>query len=89
MLIILFFILIVLASWIPFIIMGYEPIDALFEVVSAVGTVGLSSGITSSDLPTLLKGILCADMLMGRLEIIALLIILYQRTWFGRRFKST
>jgi trk system potassium uptake protein TrkH len=76
MLIILFFILIVLASWIPFIIMGYEPIDALFEVVSAVGTVGLSSGTTSSDLPTLLKGILCADMLMGRLEIIALLIIL-------------
>jgi len=69
--------------------MGYEPIDALFEVVSAVGTVGLSSGITSSDLPTLLKGMLCADMLMGRLEIIALLIILYPRTWFGRRFKAT
>jgi trk system potassium uptake protein TrkH len=89
MLIILFFILTVLVSWIPFIIMGYEPIDALFEVISAVGTVGLSSGITSSDLPALLKGILCADMLMGRLEIIALLIILYPRTWVGRRFKST
>jgi trk system potassium uptake protein TrkH len=89
MLIILFFILTVLVSWIPFIIMGYEPIDALFEIVSAVGTVGLSSGITSSDLPTLLKGILGSDMLMGRLEIIALLIILYPRTWFGRRFKST
>ena len=29
------------------------------------------------------------DMLMGRLEIIALLIILYPRTWFGRRVKST
>ncbi len=89
LLIILFFIIVVLLSWIPFIIMGYEPIDALFEVVSAVGTVGLSSGITSSNLPVLLKGILCADMLMGRLEIIAILILLYPRTWFGRRFKST
>jgi trk system potassium uptake protein TrkH len=40
-------------------------------------------------LPALLKGILCVDMLMGRLEIIAWLVMLYPGTWFGRRMEGT
>ena len=63
-------------------------LDALFEVVSAVGTVGLSTGIVSHDLATGLKLMLCLDMLLGRLEIIALLVLLYPRTWFGHRAES-
>lgn len=85
---ILIFIGIVILSWLPFILFGYEPIDALFEVVSACGTVGLSSGITRPELEPLLKGVLCFDMIAGRLEIIALLVILYPRTWIGRRSKQ-
>ncbi len=72
-------------SWIPFLIYGYEPLDALFEVVSATGTVGLSAGITDAALPALLKLVLCADMLLGRLEFVAWMVFFYYRTWFGRK----
>jgi len=84
---ILLFILIIFVSWIPFVLLGYDPLDALFEVVSASGTVGLSTGIARPELEPVLKGILCFDMLAGRVEIVALLVVLYPRTWFGRREK--
>ncbi|MEJ2711510.1 MAG: potassium transporter TrkG, partial [Anaerolineales bacterium] len=89
LLLILLFITVVALSWLPFVAMGYSPIDSLFEVVSATGTVGLSAGLTSSTLPAVLKVILCVDMLMGRLEIIAWLVMLYPGTWFGRRMERT
>ena len=82
---ILLFIGIMVLSWLPFVIMGYDPLDALFEVVSACGTVGLSSGIARPELEPFLKGVLCFDMIAGRVEIIALLIVLYPRNWIGRR----
>lgn len=85
LLVILLFLMVTAVSWLPFVVLGYDPLDSLFEVVSATGTVGLSAGITGPDLPVLLKGVLCADMLMGRLEIVAWLIILFPRTWIGRR----
>lgn len=88
MLLILLFIMLVALSWLPFLVMGYDPLDALFEVVSATGTVGLSTGITSADLPAMLKGVLCVDMLMGRLEIIAWMVLIYRSTWFGRRMEA-
>ena len=75
----------VVLSWLPFLLYGFAPLPALFEVVSALGTVGLSSGVSSPELPALLKLILCADMLLGRLELVAWLLILYPRTWFGQR----
>lgn len=87
MLLILLFVMVVALSWLPFVAMGYNPLDALFEVASATGTAGLSVGVTSTTLPPLLKGVLCADMLMGRLEIIAWLVLLYRGTWFGRRME--
>lgn len=82
---ILLFVGIMVLSWLPFVAMGYDPIDALFEVASACGTAGLSTGITRPALETALKGVLCFDMLAGRLEIIALLVVLYPRNWTGRR----
>jgi trk system potassium uptake protein TrkH len=75
-------------SWLVFVGMGHNPLDSLFEVVSAIGTVGLSSGITAPDLHPVLKGVLCADMLLGRLEIIAWLVLFYPRTWIGRRLEE-
>jgi trk system potassium uptake protein TrkH len=75
-------------SWLIFVGMGHNPLDSLFEVVSAIGTVGLSSGISAPDLHTALKGILCADMLLGRLEIIAWIVLFYPRTWIGRRLEE-
>jgi len=76
---------VVLASWLPFLVAGYDPLHSLFEVVSATGTVGLSTGITRAALEPHLKGVLMADMLLGRVEIVALLVVLYPRTWIGRR----
>jgi len=72
-------------SWLAFVAYGYPPLDSLFEVVSALGTVGLSTGISSSELQPLLKAVLCADMLLGRLEFVALLVLFYPPTWIGRR----
>jgi trk system potassium uptake protein TrkH len=80
--------IVVVASVIPFLLHGYAPLDTLFEVVSATGTVGLSTGITSSDLPGLLKGVLAFDMLAGRMEFIAILVVLAPHTWIGRRYTT-
>jgi trk system potassium uptake protein TrkH len=86
---ILLFIGIMVVSWLPFLALGYDPLDALFEVASACGTVGLSTGITRPELESVLKGVLCFDMLAGRLEIIALLVVLYPRNWIGRREETS
>jgi trk system potassium uptake protein len=79
---------VILGSWWIFVLFGQPPLDALFEVISATGTVGLSSGITGPDLHPLLKFLLCIDMLLGRLEILALFVLCYPRTWIGRRTES-
>jgi trk system potassium uptake protein TrkH len=64
---------------------GYAPLDALFEVTSAVGTVGLSTGVTGPDLEWPLKVVLCVNMILGRLEALALLVVLYPGTWVSKR----
>ena len=89
LLLIVLFVSVFALSWLPFVAMGYDPLDSLFEVTSATGTAGLSVGLTSATLPSLLKGILCVDMLMGRLEIIVWFVLLYPGTWFGRRMEGT
>jgi trk system potassium uptake protein TrkH len=86
--VILLFVLTVVLSWMIMVASGQDVLDALFEVVSAVGTVGLSTGIVSHDLATGLKLMLCLDMLLGRLEILALLVLLYPPTWLGRRIDN-
>lgn len=72
-------------SWLFFLAAGYDPMNSFFEVVSATGTVGLSTGITNPELPSFLKGVLCMDMFLGRLEFVTFLIIFYPRTFVGRR----
>jgi trk system potassium uptake protein TrkH len=88
LLLILLFVIVVLISWALFVFHGYAPLDALFEVVSATGTVGMSTGITTTGLEPLLQQVLVLDMLFGRLEIVALLVLLYPPTWFGKRVET-
>jgi trk system potassium uptake protein len=72
-------------AWMAFLAYGYQPLDALLEVASALGTVGLSTDIARPSLETPLKYLLCAVMLLGRLEILALMVLVYPPTWLGRR----
>ncbi|WP_049996696.1 TrkH family potassium uptake protein [Halococcus sediminicola] len=51
---------------------GYA--DALFEVASAQGNVGLSTGITGPAMSPLAEGMLVVNMWIGRLEIIPVLV---------------
>jgi trk system potassium uptake protein TrkH len=53
----------------------YTLADLIFEVASALGSVGLSVGITDPTLPWLGKFILILLMWMGRLEIIPVLLL--------------
>jgi trk system potassium uptake protein TrkH len=88
LLLILLYIIIIVLSWLLFVTHGYPSLDALFEVVSATGTVGLSTGITGPSLEPLLRTVLMLDMYAGRLEIVALLVVLYPSTWFSKRTES-
>ena len=60
---------------------NFNFIDSLFEVASAEGTVGLSTGITSPDMNIFSKILLIFNMWVGRLEIVPVLILLSPRTW--------
>jgi trk system potassium uptake protein TrkH len=82
------YIIFIVFSWMAFVVMGHRPLDSMFEVVSAVSTAGLSAGITGPALHPFLKAVLCADMLLGRLEIFAWLILLSPGTWFGKRMEG-
>ncbi|WP_302081289.1 potassium transporter TrkG [Salinibaculum rarum] len=50
--------------------------DALFEVASAQGNVGLSSGITGPTMSPLAEGMFILNMWIGRLEIIPVLVFI-------------
>jgi len=86
---------IIVILWITFLVVGtflllltlpsgeYSLANVLFEVASAQGNVGLSSGITGPDsLPTFGKIAFLFHMWIGRLEIIPVLVML--RTIFKR-----
>jgi trk system potassium uptake protein TrkH len=81
--IVLYMMVLVVSSFI-FMLHGIEMGDALFEVSSALGTVGLSCGITGPSMPLILKVVLIVDMLLGRIEIIPLGILFFPRTWIKR-----
>jgi trk system potassium uptake protein TrkH len=53
---------------------GYPLRDVLYEVTSAMGGVGSSSGLTSPEMPLGVLYTLVGTMLLGRLEIFALFI---------------
>jgi trk system potassium uptake protein TrkH len=83
------FVFLYLATWVAGAMViagfGYELRDALFEYASAVGTVGLSIGITAADAP---PGILWAEsvgMFLGRLEFFVVFVALGQAAGRFRR----
>ncbi|HDR72571.1 MAG TPA: TrkH family potassium uptake protein [Methanoculleus sp.] len=78
---VLLYFLVAFASVLAFTLYGVAACDAIFEVSSALGTVGLSAGVTSAGLAPFLKLVLIADMLLGRIEIIPLVVLLFPRTW--------
>ncbi len=53
---------------------AYDLGDVFFEVASAMGNVGLSTGITAASAPLGAKLVLIAAMLLGRLEVIAYIV---------------
>lgn len=55
--------------------------DALFDTASALGTVGLSVGVVSADLADWAKLLLAFNMWAGRLELLALLVLLHPHNW--------
>ena len=75
----------VVISWFFFLVRDYPPMPALFEVASATGTAGLSAGLVGPDLEPHLKIVLIFDMLLGRVEVAALLVLLFPGSWIGRR----
>lgn len=78
---VLLYLAILFSSSLVFMLHGTGCADALFEVSSALGTVGLSAGVTTAAMAPQLKMVLIADMLLGRMEIIPLCILLFPRTW--------
>ena len=79
--------LVVAAGTVALAACGAGGLDALFESASATGTVGLSTGVTSPDLPVWGKLVLCLQMWAGRLEVLPLLVAGHPRTWFAQRRK--
>ncbi len=71
-------------GWMIFLMAGLDPLGSLFDMVSALSTVGLSSGVTDADLAPHLKYVLVVAMLLGRLEFLALIAAVSPITWFGR-----
>ncbi len=55
---------------------GYSFVDTLFEATSAAGCVGLSVGIVSPTAPLLVKGVIMALMLLGRVEYTQVFLII-------------
>jgi len=58
---------------------GYA--DALFEVASAQGNVGLSSGITGPNMSPVAEAMFLLNMWIGRLEIIPVLVFVRAAVW--------
>jgi trk system potassium uptake protein len=57
---------------------GFDTGSAVFESISATANVGLSTGITSASMPTGLKIVYMVQMWAGRLEFIAVLVLIAQ-----------
>lgn len=60
--------------------------DAFVAFLTCFSNLGMGSGATGpgaslADLPVAAKWILCTDMLIGRLEIITVLLIFFRSTW--------
>jgi trk/ktr system potassium uptake protein len=63
---------------------GYGLSDALFEFASAIGTVGLSVGVTSAKMPDVALWAETLAMFLGRLEFIVVIVSLIKLVRDGR-----
>lgn len=72
----------IVLAWLPFLVAGYG-LESLIDVAGAVTTGGLSVGIIGPDLEPGLKAVLTAAMILGRVEFIALLVLIWPPTWLG------
>ncbi|WP_445475507.1 TrkH family potassium uptake protein [Methanococcoides methylutens] len=84
----LLYTLILVASSFIFMLYGANMSSSVFEVSSALSTVGLSAGATSATMPVVLKLVLIVDMLFGRIEIIPLILLFMPGTWFKRKWAN-
>ncbi|HII71291.1 TPA: TrkH family potassium uptake protein [Candidatus Woesearchaeota archaeon] len=73
--------LIILVGTIVFLLFGYSFLDSSFQMISALGTVGLQTTSLAS-VPALGKVILMVAMIFGRLEIFPVLVLI--RSFFRR-----
>ncbi len=73
-----YLILLALSLFVLLAVMGTEftLADAIFEVATAQGTVGLSSGITGPNMSMVAEVLFIIQMWMGRLEIIPVLVLI-------------
>lgn len=76
------------ALWLMFVALGFPPQPALFDTISALSTVGLSTGVVNPDLPTGAQIALAFAMWFGRLEFIAVIVLFLPGTWLHRPFKG-
>ncbi|MEM1545036.1 MAG: TrkH family potassium uptake protein [Candidatus Methanomethylicia archaeon] len=74
----LIYVLLVFIGGVAISIEGYSLVDSMFEAASAIGNVGLTMNITSHLAPTWIKLILMIYMLLGRLEILPYLLLIYR-----------
>ena len=72
MLIVLSYIAVYAVGTLAGVFCGYEPMQALFDSVSAGSNSGLSCGVTSPAMPSLLKIVYILQMWAGRLEFMSL-----------------
>ncbi len=63
------------ASWLVLMQYGYGGVDSIFEVASAQGNVGLSTGIVTPTMPPMPEIFLIINMWIGRIEIIPVLVL--------------
>ncbi len=82
------YLFLIFLSVLLFVFAGYDVTNAFFECSSALGTVGLSSGLTEASLPWLMKAVLIIDMWAGRLEILPVLVVFYPAVWIAKRSKT-
>jgi len=64
---------------------GYNLVDSLFEFASAIGTVGLSVGVTSPAMPDAALFSATIAMFLGRLEFVVVIVSLLKVGGDGRR----
>ncbi|MDG4647813.1 potassium transporter TrkG [Roseibacterium sp. SDUM158017] len=78
------FLCVMLLVWMQLLAHGHPALPALFETVSALSTVGMSTGIVGPDMAVDLKLSLTFAMWLGRLEFVAVLLLFTPRTWINR-----